>query len=688
MGFAMLLYCDLETYSDIPIKYGSHKYSEAAEVMLFAYAVDDGPVHVWDRTAGDDMPAELRRHLDNPDVMTVWHNGGNFDTVILRKAMGLDLPLHRVTDTMITAYQHGLPGSLGALCDVFGIKGDEAKDKDGKKLIQLFCKPRPKSMKLRRATAQTHPHDWNRFKKYAGSDILAMRQIHRKMPRWNCTANELALWRLDQAINRRGVQVDMELAHGAIEAVEIAKEELAGRAYDLTAGEVESATKRDKLLQYICNSYGVTLPDMQSATLERRINDPDLPAPLRELLSIRLSATTSSTAKYKTLINNASSDGRLRGLLQFCGAARTGRWAGRMWQPQNLPRPTLKPDAISAAVCAFKGRYADLVLPDVMAAASSALRGCIIPGKGRKLCVSDLANIEGRKLAWLAGEEWKLEAFRRNDAGQGHDLYILAYAKAFGIAPEDVTDSQRQIGKVLELSMGYAGGVGAFVAMALAYGMDLEDLAAKARPSIPDDVWEEAAGLRQFLDGKGQKLSGLSEHVWLTMDCLKRLWRRAHPRIVQLWADVEKAARNAILGKASSCHGLRFDRKGAWLRIRLPSGRYLSYPSPRVEGKEISYMGVCPYTRKWKRLKTFGGKLVENIIQAGARDVLAENMPAIEAAGYPIVLTVHDEVITEPKDESRYNAINLSSLLAMVPSWAPGLPLAAKGFDDYRYRKD
>lgn len=682
------LYCDLETYSEIPIKYGSHKYSEAAEVMLFAYAFDDGPVRVWDRTTGEEMPADLRCGLDDPSVMTVWHNGGNFDTVVLRNAMGLDLPLERVTDTMITAYQHGLPGALGALCEVFGIAGDEAKDKDGKRLIQLFCKPRPKSSKLRRATAQTHPHDWARFKKYAGSDILAMRQIHKKMPRWNCTAKELSLWRLDQTINRRGLAVDLELARGAIQAVELAKEELAGRAYDLTQGDVASATQRDALLQHIFASYGITLPDMQAATLERRINDPDLPAPLRELLSIRLSATTSSTAKYKTLINNASSDGRLRGLLQFCGAARTGRWAGRMWQPQNLPRPTLKPEAIGAAIRAFIGGFADLVLDDVMQAASSALRGCIVASKGRKLCVSDLSNIEGRGLTWLAGEEWKIKAFEAADNGTGHDLYVLAYAKAFGIDPASVEKHQRQIGKVLELSMGYAGGVGAFVAMALAYGMDLQELAAAARPTIPADVWAEAQSLAKFLKGKKQNLCGLDEDVWLVMDSLKRLWRRAHPEIVQLWADVEKAAKDAITGTPSVTHGLKFERVGAWLRIRLPSGRYLSYPSPRVEGKDITYMGVCPYSRKWKRLKTFGGKLVENIVQAIARDVLAENMPRIEAAGYPIVLTVHDEVLTEPKDSPRYNASKLSSLLSIVPAWAPGLPLAAAGFEDYRYRKD
>ena len=684
------LFCDLETFSDVPIKYGSHRYSEGAEVMLFAYALEDGPIKVWDLTTGAPMPEDLREALDDDNVRTIWHNGGNFDTVVLRNTMGIDLPLHRVHDTMIQAYQHSLPGALGSLCEVLGLKADEAKDKDGKRLIQLFCKPRPKKSKLRRATRCTHPAEWAKFVSYAGSDIRAMRQIYRKIPRWNCTAKEMALWRLDQRINRYGVAVDLKLANGAIAAVEAEKELLATRTQQLTDDEVESATKRDKLLKFILDSYGVTLPDMQAATLERRINDPDLPAPLRELLAIRLAATTSSTAKYKTLINSCSSDGRLRGLLQFCGAARTGRWAGRIWQPQNLPRPTLDADRIMQAIAAFTGGYADLVVDDIMQAASSALRGCIVAPAGKKLVVADLSNIEGRVLAWLAGETWKTQAFYDADNGTGHDLYKLAYAKAFNISPYDVTKALRQIGKVLELSMGYGGGVGAFAAMAMGYGMDLVQLAQDARPTIPARIIQEAKDLRKFLKKKKKSnLNGLDSETWLALDGLKRLWRNAHPNIVKLWANVEKAAKAAINGNVVTINGLTFDKVGAWLRIRLPSGRYLSYPSPRVdEGGQISYMGVCPYSRKWKRLKTFGGKLVENIVQAIARDVLGENMAEIMASGYFITLTVHDEVITEADDVPSKNERNLSCLLASNPTWASGLPLAAAGFEAYRYRKD
>jgi DNA polymerase len=682
------LYCDLETFSPTPINHGTHKYSELAEVMLFAYALEDGPIYVWDLTTGEPMPANLKAWLTDPNVKTVWHNGGNFDLVVLREALGIDIPLDRVHDTMIQAYQHSLPGALGMLCEIFGLTSDEAKDKDGKKLIQLFCKPRPKSMKLRRATRETHPKQWAQFVSYAGGDIRSMRIIHKKMPAWNCTPEELALWHLDQMINRAGVLVDLELAQGAIEAVELAQIELAERANDLTGGEVESATQRDKLLAYICESFGVTLPDMQAATLERRINDPDLPAPLRELLCVRLAATTSSTAKYKKLIQSVSSDGRLRGLLQFCGAARTGRWAGRIWQPQNLPRPTLTAELIHAAIEAFKRGSADLVLDDVMQAASSALRGCIIPSDGNKLVISDLSNIEGRVLAWLARETWKIEAFAAYDQGTGHDLYKLAYAKAFNIPPEDVDKMLRQIGKVLELSMGFGGGAGALAAMALAYGMDLDDLARQALPTIPAATLEEARDFLGWMTRKGSKPKALNDETFIAMESLKRLWRGAHPNVVTLWKAVEDAARSAINGTPTVTHGLSFQKVGAWLRIRLPSGRYLCYPSPKVNGKEISYMGVCPYTRKWKRLKTFGGKLVENIVQAIARDVLGHNMPHIMNAGYFIVLTVHDEVITEAPNTPRYNVTELSNLLAIQPKWAKGLPLAAAGFEADRYRKD
>ncbi|WP_334157892.1 DNA polymerase [Oryzomicrobium sp.] len=685
------LWLDLETYSTVPITNGTHAYAEGAEVMLFAWAIDDGPARVWDCTETLRMPDELAAALSNPSVTVCAHNS-HFDRTVLRHAMPEWCPLGpRWRDTMVKALAHSLPGSLGDLCDILKVPTDKAKDKAGRQLIQLFCKPRPATSKVRRATRETHPAEWARFVEYAGLDIEAMREVDKKLPSWNFQGAELALWHLDQAINDRGVAVDIALAHAAIRAVERTQKVLAARTSDLTLGVVQAATQRDALLRHLVAAYGLDLPDMQQSTLERRVADPDLPAELRELLAIRLQASTTSTSKYKTLAKGVSSDGRLRGTLQFNGASRTGRWAGRLFQPQNLPRPVLKQAAIDQGIEALKSDCEDLLFGNVMELTSSAIRGCIVAPTGKKLVVADLSNIEGRMIAWLAGEEWKLAAFRAFDDGAGPDLYKLAYAKAFAVSPDAVEKDQRQIGKVMELMLGYEGGVGAFLTGAATYGIDLDAMADAAWPSIPADIIAEA---EQFLAWRTeQRLGdfGLKPKTFIVCDALKRLWRRAHPAVSSFWKDLQEAAVVAVSrpGTTYPCRMLKLRRDGAWLRIRLPSGRFLCYPSPQVDDAgKLSYMGINQYSRKWSRLKTYGGKLAENVTQAASRDVLAGNMPAIEAAGYQIVLSVHDENITEAADSDEFNADHLADLMATNPTWAEGLPLAAAGFEAYRYRKD
>lgn len=703
-----ILWGDLETYCDTPINNGTHAYAENVEVMLFAWAIDDGPVSVWDLTAGEPIPSQLRKAIADPDTILYFHNS-HFDRTVLRHAMPeLAPPVERWRDTMVQALAHSLPGALGALCEVLGVPQDKAKDKEGKALIQLFCKPRPKNSKLRRATSKTHPVEWQRFVAYAGLDIEAMREIFRRLPKWNYQGAELALWHRDQRINDRGVCMDVQLARAAIEAVEQEQKRLAKRTQVMTDGEVQAATQRDAMLKHIVESYGVDLPDMQRSTLERRIADPDLPSAVKELLAIRLQASTTSTSKYKSLMKGISSDGRLRGTLQFCGASRTGRWAGRLFQPQNLPRPSLEQEQIDEGIEALKAGCADLLFDNIMKLTSSALRGCIMAPEGKKLVVSDLSNIEGRKLAWLAGEQWKLDAFREYDTlildsngkpiwdaaakdfkRRGPDLYKLAYARAFNISPDNVDKYQRQIGKVMELGLGFGGGVAAFLTFALVYGLDLDDLANAALPNIPRDVIREA---KSWYDESVKRKStyGLSERVFIACDSLKRLWRRAHPMTCDFWYQLERTVRSAIAapGKTLYCEKLKVRRDGAWLRIQLPSGRALCYPSPAIESGNITYQGVNSYSRKWQRLKTYGGKLVENVTQAAARDVLAGNMPLIEDAGYSIVLTVHDEVITEAPDTNDFNEAALSALLSTNPEWAPDIPLNAGGFEAYHYRKD
>jgi len=353
------LYLDLETFCEIPIKNGTHAYAEKAEITVFAWALNEGEVYVEDLTQGEPS-AELIALLHDESVKLIAHNSG-FDRTVLRHCYhGAPLKIERWEDTMVQALSHSLPGALGSLCEIFKIDQDKAKDKAGKQLIQLFCKPRPANQKLRRATRETHPEEWARFLDYAKNDILAMRELRKKMPKWNYRNAELALWHLDQKINDRGVCIDLELAEGAVRAVEKAQQKLAKRAQDLTDGEVSSATKRDSLLAHILNAYGVSLPDMQKSTLERRLNDESLPLVVRELLAVRLQASSTSTAKYKTLIKATSSDGRLRGTLQFNGASRTGRWAGRTFQPQNLSRPTLPQEEIDFGIEAIKAGCEDL----------------------------------------------------------------------------------------------------------------------------------------------------------------------------------------------------------------------------------------------------------------------------------------------------------------------------------------
>ncbi|EGQ2099196.1 DNA polymerase [Salmonella enterica] len=703
-----ILWGDLETYCDIPIKNGTHAYAECAEVMLFAWAINDGPVRVWDLTAGEPIPDPLWFALRDPDTLLYFHNS-HFDRTVLRHSHPRLAPdVTRWRDTMVQALAHSLPGALGALCEVLGVPQDKAKDKEGKALIQLFCKPRPKNSKLRRATSKTHPEEWRRFVAYAGLDIEAMREVYKRLPKWNYQGAELALWHRDQQINDRGVCMDVQLAQAAIEAVDQEQKRLAKRTQVMTDSEVQAATQRDALIKHIVESYGVDLPDMQRSTLERRIADPDLPSAVKELLHIRLQASTTSTSKYKSLMKGVSRDGRLRGTLQFCGASRTGRWAGRLFQPQNLPRPSLKQDQIDEGIEALKAGCADLLFDNIMELTSSALRGCIMAPEGKKLVVSDLSNIEGRKLAWLAGEQWKLDAFRDYDTlildqngapiwdtavkdfkRRGPDLYKLAYARAFNISPDDVDKYQRQIGKVMELGLGFGGGVAAFLTFALVYGLDLDELANAALPNIPRDVIREA---KSWYDESVKRKStfGLSERVFIACDSLKRLWRRAHPATCDFWYELERTVRTAIATpkKTLCCGYLKVRRDGAWLRIQLPSGRALCYPSPSIEKGNITYQGVNSYSRKWQRLKTYGGKLVENVTQAAARDVLAGNMPLIEDAGYSIVLTVHDEVICEAPDTDDFNDTALSALLSTNPEWAPDIPLNAGGFEAYHYRKD
>ena len=641
------LFLDTETYSPVPITHGTHAYAEQAEVMLVPWAWNDEPVTVWDTQDRPDWRALLQRMIDHADEVVI-HNS-HFDRTVLRHN-GVNIPVDKITDTMVIALQHSLPPSLGMLCDVLGVPQDKAKDKAGKKLIQLLTKPRPKNVKLRRATRETHPDEWRAFIEYARLDVDAMRDVYRRLPRWNCSDRERHLWLADQAIVDRGVAVDRDLARSATRAFERSSRTMAARTAKLTGGVVASLTQRQKLLDYLAVHHNFAPEDMTKGTVTALLKG-DLDPKVRELLEIRQQASATSPAKYAVIINAASMDGRLRGTIQFCGASRTGRDAGRLFQPQNLPRPSMKPEQIERGIGAMKLDCEDLLYDNVSELCSSAVRGCLVAAPGKKLNVADLSNIEGRVLAWLAGEDWKVKAFYDFDRGVGHDLYKITAGRILVKDPGDITKDERQLqGKVPELAGGYGGGIGAYRKMG------------------------------------GAVFDAMSDDAIQT---IVQAWRKQHPATVSLWYNVERAAKAVLRDPTSTAEvrGLRFDMQGKWLRIRLPSGRYLSYPNAVLDDGQIWYDGVCQFTKQWKRLDTYYGKLVENIVQAIARDIFMGGMLRAEQGGYPVVIRVHDELICETPDDPAYTVAGLSAHMTRGESWSTGLPLAAAGHEMYRYAK-
>lgn len=687
----MILWNDIETRSPFDLKsQGLYKYSEGAEIILNAWAVDEGPIHVEEHISD-----EFLYYAQRCDK-AIAHND-EFERTIWSKFypwMGLDFPWYC---TMRQARRHGLPGALDKLCDVLKIDANKAKHKDGRRLIQIFCVPNKETGVY--GDKHSHPEDWAKFKAYAGHDIIAMKEVHRIVPTWNDEI-EKEITHLDAVINARGMVVDVPFAKQVVATLATDAAKLADKTYAATAGQVAKATQVSKLLKYLLDEHGVDLPDMTSATIERRMNDEALPEEVRELLRLRQLSSKTSTGKYAALLRGVSSDGRLRGTMAYCGAMRTGRWAGQRFQPHNLPRlpAGVEPEDVQFEIeCMQSGMWDLLCERGYSDMAATAVRGCVVASEGRTLKVGDYANIEGRIVAWLAGEQWKLDAFREYDAGTGPDLYKLAYARAFGIRPEDVLKHMRQIGKVMELMLGFGGGVGAFITGAATYGIDLDDMARHALPEVPmrvrmdaeafwretQPVWDEKK--QEWKKGKFSDY-GLAKDTFVACDSLKRLWREAHPKIAAFWYDLENAVKEILRdrGGGRAVGKLWVDMKGTWLRIGLPSGRYLCYPAAQLSNGSITYMGQHQYTRQWTRLSTYGGKVVENATQAAARDVLVHGLLTAAAEDYDVVLHVHDEGVADdvkPLD-------GFLKCLGKLPPWAEGLPLAVAGAEMTRYRKE
>lgn len=730
------LFLDFETFSEADLKkVGSYAYAEhpTTEVLICTYAFDDEPVRVWDCTDGSDMPGDLHRALrrlvkPNSRIKMVWHNGSMFDRLIMKHCLGFDIPISNTIDTMIWAFRHALPGSLDALCEVLGVSADNAKDKRGKALIQRFSKPTPKNYKIRRYTAETHPDEWALFIKYAVSDITAMREVFHKLPRWGNSEFEDRVLELDQLINDRGFKVDVALAEAAIEAVEKHKAQLQEEAQRKYGG---SLTGKDFLpiLRELAPAHRIH--NAQKSTLNDLLADDDLPDDARTIIEMRLGAASTASTKYNPLLLGRSSDDRRRGCLQYGGAKRTLRWAGKGFQPQNLARGYYHDDELDKGISALlKGRAHRRF--DVAKLTASTVRSCIIPEAGHKFVVADYSNVEGRGLAWLAGEETALDTFRA-----GLDIYCVTAGKMFGMDPDDIKKNFkeiRQIGKACELGLGYEGGVGAFVTFAKNLGLDLIEMAKTMDGTFPDHIWAATARGYEWAriqEAKRPPHPGekddrpsyiLDKKVWRTCDAIKRMWRESHPETVAFWRDLKDgilaAVRNPGREFWAGAHLRRngerairiwrtveFDSSGRkvpgwWLCVELPSGRILSYPGIGVsvtketdeDGRvntnvRIKYQGENQLTRQWTTLYTHGGKACENIVQALCRDLLANALLNVEANGYPIVLHVHDEIICETPDLPEYNVAELERLMCELPEWAEGFPLVAEGAEMKRYAK-
>lgn len=754
-----LIFIDHESFSATDLKkQGSYAYCEhpSTEIMLTSYAFGDDAVEVYDSTANKRLPKDLRntlrwldRHPNKPgNPKLVGANYLLFDRLLIKNVWDFHIDPRDILDTMVMAFRHSLPGSLAMQCEVLQIDDSLAKDKRGKALIQRFCKPTPKNYKVRRYSRETHPVEWAEFIEYARSDITAMREVFHAMPDWGNIEFENTVLAIDQRINDRGFFVDTALANAAIDAVKQHKIELQQEANEKWGAGLTGAAFLPTLRD-LAPAYEIL--NAQKSTLNDLLADDDLPDDARTIIEMRLGASSTASTKYNPLLLGLSGDGRRRGCLQYGGAKRTLRWAGKSFQPQNLARgyfsddPKNKEKRVRPEGMSDRDWYItinplsvgiDMLLRgnahwcyDVSKLTASTVRGCIIPEPGNKLVVADYSNVEGRGLAWLAGEETALNTFR-----SGLDIYCVTAGKMFGLDPDHIKQLRkdlRQIGKACELGLGYGGGVAAFLTFAKNLGLDLYAMADTMKGTFPDHIWAAAKrgyeyariqekNKKGFAGQKAERPSyDLPKNVWLTCDSIKRMWRESHPKTCAFWNDLESAAMNAIKNPGKSywagaevredgARAIRIRRTkgkdgapGWWLQVELPSGRILSYPGigisvekqideddDRTEYRErIRYMGENQTTRQWGKQYTYGGKLAENVTQALCRDLLANALVTVEDAGWPIILHIHDECVCEVPNTEEYTAKMLEDMMCILPSWAAGFPLAAEGAELKRYAK-
>ena len=682
------LFFDYETRSATDIRLGTDRYVRDAEPTLLAWALGDGPVHLWE--IGMPRPERFINLAYNPEISLVAHNAP-FDAGVLLYAWGVDVPPERLHCTQAQAYAHSLPGSLEAVGAALGLGQHVAKDSEGHKIMLSFCKPMKNGQYRDR---DSHPAEWAKYCAYARQDVVALREVYARLPTHNYAGEHKRIWNLDFKINRRGIAVDLELAAAAVKATEKARRRNDAKIEELTSGAATAATQRDKVLHNLIGDYGLNMVDLKASTIRELLESDDLDAASRELLALRLEGSKNSASKYKRMMDSAVG-GRVRYILQFAGAGRTGRWAGRGIQPQNLLRPEISDfefieDAIIPAIKSGDVLNRDLepIYGTPTQACANALRSALMAEDGNVLTVADWSNIEGRVLAWLSGEDWKLRAFKEYDSGTGPDLYNLIFSRSFSKPLAELTKTDRQVGKCQDLSCGFGGSVGAFVGFAGIYNISLDSLADTVPSTVSNDVWQKALSSYEWAI-ENERDYGLDRDVFAACRALVEVYRQSHPATVQFWYDLHNAMIYATNnpGTMRTVGMLKVWRAGAWLIVQLPSGRRMLYAQPKIkrnkEGKEVlTYMNARG--KQWRRIHSWHGLTCENVVQAVANDVLREGLLSAEAHGFETVLHVHDEIV----DEGEPHLDELIDLMTQPIKWAPGLPLAAAGYVATRYRKD
>ena len=642
-----VLSADIECFSDVDlIKCGVYAYADspAFEILLFAYSFDGGETQIIDLAQGEKLPAEVEDAIFDVSVTKTAYNA-NFERTCLSKHFGRYIPPESWHCSAVQAAMLALPRSLEDVGRVLGL--DEQKMKEGKELIRYFCVPcKPtKANGGRTRNLPCHaPEKWELFKTYCKRDVDVEKSIRRKLHNFPIPESEMELYRLDQRINDRGVLVDMGLVEQAIACERLHKEVVTKRAYELTGLENPNSVAQ---LKGWLGDKGMEAESLSKKAVADMIAETD--GEVEELLRLRLLMAKTSVKKYEAMERSVCSDGRVHGLLQFYGANRTGRFAGRLVQIQNLPQNHI-PDLELARELVKQGRFEDVELfydstPNVL---SELIRTAFIPKPGCRFVVADFSAIEARVLAWLSGEQWRLDVFTSHGK-----IYEASASSMFHVPMEEITKGSplRQKGKLAELGLGFGGAAGALISMG---ALDM----------------------------------GLTEDE---LPPLVAAWRKANPHITQFWWDVDAAAVKAVTEKQKTKVGkIIFEYKSGILFITLPSGRKLSYVKPRMAvnkfGRDgLTYEGISE-NKKWSRIETYGPKLVENIVQGTARDLLAEAMLRVEAKGYPIVMHCHDEIIAEVP-EGTGSVDEMCEIMAVQPEWAAGLPLRADGYCCSFYQK-